>query len=356
KGFETLTGDAGRAVACPLPPSPSYRILVKADTLLLLPNRAEASLSSFVKGDIVNVYGFYGGDGVIRALTLRRVSEPIPKKSVQINNAEIVGIVNSGDAGNPLPAFIVAHRPEATCTVFRAEQKTKLPCPPGLSSLSESSRGRGIAIPESVKAGFDFMRKYEVRLSAKTVLLGRTRAALDMDDFLTGDTVNIYGSYADEDAKFISAEMVRNLVKPKIAPRAEHYDGIVVRFNDSDNSFTIRTRDDKILTVESPLYADSFVSVKGTLDEKTNIISGVSEIISKKKTDQSAIPVILELNPGIGAIGSRITIRGSGFTPTGNTVKFDEGTIGPSLPSNGASLSFAVRKTLGWLPCLDATP
>jgi hypothetical protein len=70
--------------------------------------------------------------------------------------------------------------------------------------------------------------------------------------------------------------------------------------------------------------------------------------------------MIQYLQPNSGVIGSNVTIVGSGFTPTGNRVKF--GNLGsennPSYSvnsSNGTTITFAVPSG-NYLPCWYSTP
>jgi len=57
----------------------------------------------------------------------------------------------------------------------------------------------------------------------------------------------------------------------------------------------------------------------------------------------AAAPTITNLNPSSGTVGTNVTITGSGFTPTGNTVNFGTGSLGmwQNLnSSNGMTLQF----------------
>ena len=63
---------------------------------------------------------------------------------------------------------------------------------------------------------------------------------------------------------------------------------------------------------------------------------------------------ILSLSPSSGPPGTSVTITGTGFTPTANTVAFGNGVI-PNLSSNGTILIFTVPTTL--IPaCAYTTP
>lgn len=71
-------------------------------------------------------------------------------------------------------------------------------------------------------------------------------------------------------------------------------------------------------------------------------------------TSQSAIPIISSINPSSGSIGTRVTITGSGFSSTGNAIKFDRGFIGEgyNFSSNGTTITFTLPDQL--VPCSPA--
>lgn len=57
-------------------------------------------------------------------------------------------------------------------------------------------------------------------------------------------------------------------------------------------------------------------------------------------------PYITYLNPTSGAVGSTVTVYGSGFSPTGNTVHFGGGVITGLNSTDGRTLSFIVPSSL----------
>ena len=73
---------------------------------------------------------------------------------------------------------------------------------------------------------------------------------------------------------------------------------------------------------------------------------------NQTSTASTAAPVISALTPSSGPIGSQVTIAGSGFAPTGNTVHFDVYTF-PSVAAanNGTSLAFTVPPTVYYNYC-----
>jgi IPT/TIG domain len=69
----------------------------------------------------------------------------------------------------------------------------------------------------------------------------------------------------------------------------------------------------------------------------------------------SAAPAIRTLEPAAGPVGTTVTIRGSGFSPTENGVYFGQGYV-PHLDSpDGASIVFVVPSSLD-PPCAFAGP
>jgi peptidoglycan hydrolase-like protein with peptidoglycan-binding domain len=60
----------------------------------------------------------------------------------------------------------------------------------------------------------------------------------------------------------------------------------------------------------------------------------------------STTPTITYLNPVSGGIGDRVTVYGSGFSATGNTVRFGNGIITSLISPDGQSVSFTVPSQL----------
>lgn len=58
-------------------------------------------------------------------------------------------------------------------------------------------------------------------------------------------------------------------------------------------------------------------------------------------------PHLEALEPPSGPVSTQVAIRGSGFTPTDNLVKFHPGDIGPVSSPDGVSLSFVIPEALG---------
>lgn len=63
-------------------------------------------------------------------------------------------------------------------------------------------------------------------------------------------------------------------------------------------------------------------------------------------TGNTSAPTISWLNPNYGATGTNVTVYGSGFTATNNTVHFGVGVIANLLSTDGTTLSFTVPSQL----------
>jgi hypothetical protein len=69
----------------------------------------------------------------------------------------------------------------------------------------------------------------------------------------------------------------------------------------------------------------------------------------------AAAPVIRAVEPAAGPVGSEVTIRGSGFSPTENAIYIGEGYVPHLRSADGVSLTFLVPASLE-PPCRFATP
>jgi hypothetical protein len=138
----------------------------------------------------------------------------------------------------------------------------------------------------------------------------------------------------------VSATSTKAVAKPKVQP----YEGVITQFNADNASFVIRLRDGKIITVSNPFAVGAFVSVNGTLDPKKNLIPDSTQITLKNISAADAIPIISQVDPGSGTIGTRMTITGSGFTKKGNNINFGGvPNVIPNLPSpDGKMLFFTI--------------
>lgn len=140
------------------------------------------------------------------------------------------------------------------------------------------------------------------------------------------------------------AQIALSATRVSKPPAKPYYEGIITQFNAGDGNFVMRLRDGRSITVHNPFTTGAFVSVNGALDPRTNLIPDTTQITFKNLFAADAIPVLSELNPGSGMIGTRVTIRGFGFTKKGNAVNFGgvQSAI-PNLPSpDGKTLTFTI--------------
>ena len=353
--YSSPEAKSGIKSICPLPPGASpesavYKINVKEDSFLYLRNREKGKLSDFTSGDQINLYGFYAENGTIRALVVRNITKPIPLSDAQLNNVEVVGIA----AGNP-KTFVVVQDTDSSCYRPDGKQQKQITCPAGLISINAGSLSSGLTYTPEIKTRFDRVRKFEVYLTSKTIILDRNRARMDAEKIVLGDKLNVYGHFATKsNGGAIEAEVIRNLSKPKSKSILKQFDGIVVQMNASDGSFVLRSREGELVTIANPIQPNAFLNIKGTYDETTQTFFDVTQITPKKLTDASAIPILSLLDPGSGGIGTRVAMRGTGFTKTGNAVNFGSGYI-PNLISDGTTLAFTVPTGLN-LKCHLAVP
>ncbi len=72
----------------------------------------------------------------------------------------------------------------------------------------------------------------------------------------------------------------------------------------------------------------------------------LDQINNKCSFFNNSNPVISQLSPASGTVGTIITIKGSGFTSTGNTIKFGIGSFIGQASADGQTLQFTVPSTL----------
>jgi IPT/TIG domain-containing protein len=68
----------------------------------------------------------------------------------------------------------------------------------------------------------------------------------------------------------------------------------------------------------------------------------------------SAAPVITAAQPLSGPVGTRVTITGTGFSPTANTINFGVSAF-PNVPGTNGSIVFFIPMQTN-PPCRNATP
>ena len=81
--------------------------------------------------------------------------------------------------------------------------------------------------------------------------------------------------------------------------------------------------------------------------------NGTSNNLTFTVTDASTAPVTINsLSPSSGPVGTNVTISGTGFTPTGNTIQFDiYNFTNVAATNNGSSLAFIVPAVLYYNNC-----
>jgi hypothetical protein len=72
-------------------------------------------------------------------------------------------------------------------------------------------------------------------------------------------------------------------------------------------------------------------------------------------TDRQGRLTLVSLTPSFAAVGETVTLTGTGFTSTGNTILFGSGVIPRVESKNGTTLSFVIPQTLD-PECAFATP
>src|SRR3989344_4467437 len=286
--FERENVPRGTAFPCPMPlsqakpempavepyerPVISYTIRISPQTILFLRDRTPATITDFQRGDRMNVYGFYDAEaGGVEALILRNLSKPKEQRFVQLNSLEVVSAPSSPAA----PATLaVVQRTIYPCLNYGPSgtgAAEKFPCPAGLPSFSAAAPQLK-ALDES-RIPPSLARKYLIEVTAKTILLARTRTPLSLGDIAVGDVLNVYGHLREDNAT-IEALILRDLSRP---PQAETLTATVSAVS-ADGSFTIRLDDGQEFTVKPGLQAGMRVEVRGLVDRVHRIISDIFHI------------------------------------------------------------------------------
>ncbi len=110
----------------------------------------------------------------------------------------------------------------------------------------------------------------------------------------------------------------------RMVSKVKTYEGIITQINMGDNTFVIRLRDGKTITIKNPLESQAFVSVKGVMDATTGIVGNISDLAVKDRESTDAIPVVMGINPGSGTVGSKITLTGTGFLKQKNSISIGD--------------------------------
>jgi hypothetical protein len=210
--YSDMNGASGSKIyPCPMAPTVLYQIAVESDTILLLKNRARATIGDFAVGDRINVFGFLDGDtSGVQALIMRDLDKPVSNEGryVQLNNLTVA----TGPASDVLPTtFRAARKGIEPCMEFSSISSAKgvsAPCPMGVD-ISVSSE----ILNSTTTAGAEyrpFRQYYNIQVTEKTKLVGLNRQSIKLGDIQPGDTVNIYGRYIPG-TRMVEALIVRNL-------------------------------------------------------------------------------------------------------------------------------------------------
>lgn len=104
--------------------------------------------------------------------------------------------------------------------------------------------------------------------------------------------------------------------------------------------------------------------VAAALAVSTMLLAGCTS--SPTAASAQSRPVVESLSPNSGRIGTQVSISGSGFTTSGNTVAFtalalapgaqmpNEPSVIPNLPSNGSVIVFNILPV--WRPACSYSP
>ena len=278
--FNSPSDAVGITGPCPTPPqlpsstTASYRIEISATTELMLNDRTPASLSDFAQGDQINVYGYYNTDGSVQAYIVRDTSKPAVTQTMQLDNVTLNSI-----SGTSIPATLtVTQATGAPCYGFTGNTPAAvIACPLGVSSFSANSATANVTALPSLASNWQALRKYVVTVDTRTIILDRNRTPLSLSSLNPGDSLNIYGE-SNDNGQTITADIIRDLSIPAVAPTASAYTGTVTAVN-ADGSFVIQTNNGQVLTVQNPVTVGQTVTVRGLLNSSSSTISSVSQIM-----------------------------------------------------------------------------
>jgi peptidoglycan hydrolase-like protein with peptidoglycan-binding domain len=97
------------------------------------------------------------------------------------------------------------------------------------------------------------------------------------------------------------------------------YDGVISQMY-VDGSFVLRMRDGSKVLVKNPFSAGVFLNVKGIFDPLAGTIDKVTTFNVKDPGAADALPNITVIDPGSGQVGTKVTLTGTGFLKTKNSV------------------------------------
>lgn len=76
----------------------------------------------------------------------------------------------------------------------------------------------------------------------------------------------------------------------------------------------------------------------------------LTESGSPQGTAPSMAPTVTEIVPDSGAVATLVRLTGTGFAPSGNTIRFGDGYIKDLASADGVSLEFSVPEALDLCP------
>lgn len=129
-----------------------------------------------------------------------------------------------------------------------------------------------------------------------------------------------------------------------------YVDGISQGVTRTEAPSGVPVGDDKSLNIGSNNFAGKVFN--GSIDQVRiyNRMLSASEVIALYQEGKAPTISISVLVPTSGSVGALITVSGSGFTPTDNTVRFGGGFVSGLSSLNGTSLSFILPSTLTVCP------
>lgn len=364
---------ASQGFAYPCPPQTSYQIRVNSNTLLLQRNRASLSIGNFSAGDEINVYGFLNRDGVsMDALIVRNLTKPVSARYIQVNNATV-----QSDPGDFIPtSFTVTQEHSGSCWDFSTGRSRTIACPLGQEGV----------MTDPVALYYPRPRSYLIQVNNNTAVLNRNRSSMPISNINPGDRVNIYGLYGANGV--INALIVRKIsetvpIPPPSDTRSPVITSVsgpstlntgqtgtwVISAYDPDSTggnltYSVTWGDEgqypygyatalspaDFRNMQTGTFTHSYVNagrytITFTVRDASGL-SAVSTLTVNVGQSGTTAPFINFLSPSNGRVGTSVTIYGSGFLQTGNTVFFGSGAITNVSSSDGRTLTFTVPEYL----------
>jgi parallel beta-helix repeat protein len=203
-------------------------------------------------------------------------------------------------------------------------------------------------------------------------VIGVDGATIDQNTVLDNKGVGI--NLVDQDARYRVAHVSVTQNRSSNTTGRTQQDGIYAR-DGSDIVIRGNTTEDNGTWIGNQIVVDSDVSVNSdweTANTRTytpprtasstpvSLPPTTSGTISfsptpTSTTDRQGRLALVSLAPSFAAVGETVTLTGTGFTTTGNTILFGSGVIPRVESKNGTTLSFVIPQTLD-PECAFATP